>query len=202
MRIIVTAGPTKEMWDSVRFISNLSSGKTGYAIARCAYNMGSEVTLISGKNRQPPEKITYIPVFSALDMFKEVEKNIDRADIFISTAAVSDFRPVRQKKKISKKNGMPRIKFRKNPDILKWVGENYPQKLIVGFSLSDEVNIVKDENKLQAKSCDIMVFNTVQNMGQEHKTFILSDGKNKQKFKNIHVQEMAKIILEKCQKKI
>ncbi|MGM0440803.1 MAG: phosphopantothenoylcysteine decarboxylase [Elusimicrobiota bacterium] len=202
-KITVTAGPTREMWDSIRFLSNLSSGKTGYAIAEVANDMGGEVTLISGREKQPSEKaINYIYTFSARDMFEEVKKRIESTDIFISAAAVSDFRPVRYKGKISKKQETPSIELKRNPDILKSVAENFRGKLIVGFSLADKVNISEGRKKLEAKGCDIMVLNSTRNMGEDKKSFVLAEGKIEKEYEAVPVREMAEIILKKCQKKI
>jgi phosphopantothenoylcysteine decarboxylase/phosphopantothenate--cysteine ligase len=196
---LITAGPTREMWDPIRYLSNLSSGKTGFAIAEKAREYGANVALISGIKDVKIDGVKIIYIESALDMFEAVKQQIIAADIFISAAAVSDFRPVRAEKKIKKKEDeIPVIRLERNPDILKWVGRNYPGKVIVGFSLEDKVNIDEGIYKMKEKNCKIMVLNDVRNLGSDSKSFYIINGKNTGRYNDVGLEELATVILEKC----
>ena len=154
LKVLITAGPTREMWDDVRFISNLSSGQTGAEIAKEALRRDADVTVISGVPGLDTGTAKTVNVVSAVDMYEAVEEHIGRSDIFIAAAAVADFRPVKQSGKIRKDSAEPVIRLERNPDILKWVGNNYPSKIKVGFSLQEEPGSDDGAVKMKEKNCD------------------------------------------------
>lgn len=165
-KVVITAGPTKEAIDPVRFISNHSSGKMGYAIADAASNLGAEVVLISGPVRIPaPTSVKLVNVISAEDMLSATESHIPHCDIFISCAAVADFRCKNISEQKIKKTGdtdSMTIELVKNPDILSTVGHlsNRPG-LVVGFAAETqnvEENALK---KLKSKNADMIIANNV-----------------------------------------
>lgn len=162
---IVTAGATIEAIDPVRFLSNHSSGKQGYAIAQALSDAGAKVTLVSGKTSLPaPENVKMVNVTSAQEMLDAVEKSLP-ADIAIFTAAVSDFRPQEAaKNKIKKKAGnpAPTIKLVENPDILKIISSHKKRpELVIGFAAETE-NLQKNAtDKLKNKKCDWILANDV-----------------------------------------
>ncbi|MCK4649521.1 bifunctional phosphopantothenoylcysteine decarboxylase/phosphopantothenate--cysteine ligase CoaBC, partial [bacterium] len=123
-RILITAGPTQEPLDPVRFISNCSSGRMGYALARAALSRGAEVTLISGPTQLlPPSGAEVINVQTAKEMRREVLRNFKKADVFISCAAVADYRPKKREKKKIKKGESFTLELERNPDILKEISK-------------------------------------------------------------------------------
>ncbi len=163
--VLITAGPTREAIDPVRYISNHSSGKQGYAIAEAAVKLGAQVTLVSGPvNLAIPPGVGMMPVISADQMLKAVQSSLP-ADIAIFTAAVADWKASRQADEKIKKNddgSLPSIKFAENPDILKSIvsGKNRP-KLVVGFAAETEMVIENAKAKLAKKGCDLIVANDV-----------------------------------------
>ncbi|MDD5270619.1 MAG: phosphopantothenoylcysteine decarboxylase [Candidatus Omnitrophica bacterium] len=158
MRILVTAGPTREFLDPIRYISNSSTGYSGYRIAEEAIRRGHEVVLISGPVAiDPPLGARFIPVVSALEMEKAVKKHFFRADCLIMTAAVADYRPVRfSKSKIKKRGKALNIKMRLNPDILSWAGRNKGKRKVIGFALETEDTVKNALKKMKAKNADLL----------------------------------------------
>ncbi|HPG31075.1 MAG TPA: bifunctional phosphopantothenoylcysteine decarboxylase/phosphopantothenate--cysteine ligase CoaBC [bacterium] len=167
-KILITAGPTKEYIDPIRFISNDSSGIQGFYIANECVERGAEVVLITGHSEHkkiisPPVKV--IDVVSAENMFEKVKENFDSAEIFISAAAVSDYRISEySNEKLKKKNEDTDmvLKFRLNPDILAYCGKNKTNKLIVGFAAETGDLIDNALKKLIDKNCDIIIANYAQ----------------------------------------
>ncbi|MCJ7646753.1 bifunctional phosphopantothenoylcysteine decarboxylase/phosphopantothenate--cysteine ligase CoaBC [bacterium] len=169
---LVTAGPTHEYLDPVRFISNASSGKMGYALAEVAERRGAEVILISGPtNITPPEGVKTIFVKSALDMEKEVLKHFPRCDVVIASAAVSDYRPEkREKEKIKSKIGKESINLIRNPDILGQLGNQKGAKFLIGFALETR-DLEKDaREKLKRKNLDMIIANAPEVMSRDEAT--------------------------------
>ncbi|MEF9437496.1 MAG: bifunctional phosphopantothenoylcysteine decarboxylase/phosphopantothenate--cysteine ligase CoaBC, partial [Candidatus Mariimomonas ferrooxydans] len=164
--ILVTAGPTREPIDSVRFISNRSSGKMGFAVATATFRRGANVTLISGPTAQePPKGISYIPVERAVDMETAVLKNLHKSTSVIMTAAVSDFAPsLIVKSKIPKTKEIT-INLKKTPDILQKIGEKKGNRLIIGFAAETGKNIKKAKEKLKNKALDLIVLNDITRKG-------------------------------------
>ncbi|MBU0687758.1 MAG: bifunctional phosphopantothenoylcysteine decarboxylase/phosphopantothenate--cysteine ligase CoaBC [Candidatus Margulisbacteria bacterium] len=163
-RILVTAGPTYEDLDPVRFIGNRSSGKMGYALAQAAAERGAEVTLISGPTKlTPPENVKLIQVKSALDMQKAVLANFKQTDSLIMAAAVSDFAPEKmQTQKIKKGKSKSRlVKLSKTPDILADLRKIKGKKKIIGFAAETENLMAGAKQKLKDKGLDFIVANDV-----------------------------------------
>ncbi|MDG2061703.1 MAG: bifunctional phosphopantothenoylcysteine decarboxylase/phosphopantothenate--cysteine ligase CoaBC [SAR86 cluster bacterium] len=162
--ILITAGPTQEMIDPVRFISNKSSGKMGYAIATSAQEAGAKVTLISGPVKlSPPDNVLFESVTSADEMYKSVMHHARKSDIFISTAAVSDFKPRDlSQNKIKKKNkdGMT-IELEQNKDILSSITEKFDSIYTVGFAAETEKIEEYAKKKLIEKKLKLIVANDV-----------------------------------------
>lgn len=162
-RVLVTAGPTREDIDPVRFITNRSSGKMGYAIARAARNRGADVTLISGPvGLTPPEKVRYVGVYSADDMYREVVNHFENADIVIKSAAVADYRPKNKSDiKIKKSDDDMEIPLTRNKDILKELGKMKKNQILVGFAAETNDLIQNAQRKVLKKNLDAIVANDV-----------------------------------------
>lgn len=166
--ILVTAGPTREKVDPVRFVSNFSSGKMGYAIARAARNRGAKVTLVTGPTcLTPPCGVETVPVTSAVEMRDEVLKRAESAGVVIKAAAVSDYRPEKiAEKKIKKETaGEMVLRMAKNPDILGDLGKVKRSGLLVGFAAESSDLIDNAREKLQRKNLDLIVANDVTQEG-------------------------------------
>jgi phosphopantothenoylcysteine decarboxylase/phosphopantothenate--cysteine ligase len=166
-RVLVTAGPTREPIDPVRFISNPSSGKMGYALAAVAARRGAEVILVSGPVAIPePSGVRVIHVDTAEEMARAVEPEASAMDLFIAAAAVSDYRPkVVAEHKIKKGPGSETLELARTPDILAGLGERYGGKaggpVLVGFAAETEEVITRAREKLKTKKCDLVVANKV-----------------------------------------
>lgn len=162
-KILVTAGPTREDIDPVRFITNRSTGKMGYAIARAALYRGAEVTLISGPvNIKAPAGINCINVYSAEDMYDAVINNVDKMDIIIKSAAVADFKPENKSHiKIKKTDDDLTVKLVRSKDILKEVGDKKTSQIVVGFAAETNDLIKNAKLKIQKKNLDMIVANNV-----------------------------------------
>ncbi len=165
-KLLITAGPTVESIDPVRFISNHSTGKMGYALARVAAERGADVTLISGPvNLQAPRFVNLVPVVSAQDMFEEVKAHSAEADIIIKAAAVADYTPeVVADEKIKKSDGEAELKLKRTIDILKWLGENRAagkKQFLCGFSMETEHMVENSRAKLEKKNLDMIVANNL-----------------------------------------
>lgn len=166
--ILLTAGPTQEHLDPVRYISNHSTGKMGIAVAQAAYNMGATVTLVAGPLQVPvPASIEHIQVKTAQQMLEAVQKASSQADACILTAAVSDYAPTHAApEKIKKKGEAITLELSKTPDILAWLGQNKrPDQLLVGFALETGDGLDYAREKLKRKNCDMVVMNTLQDPG-------------------------------------
>jgi phosphopantothenoylcysteine decarboxylase/phosphopantothenate--cysteine ligase len=166
--VLVTAGPTREALDPVRFISNRSSGKMGYAIADVASNRGADVVLITGPtNLKAPDKAKVINVESALQMYDAVMTNVSQSDIIIMSAAVSDYRPKEfSQQKIKRDKGEITLILEENPDILAEIGRNKREsQIIVGFSMETENLLENSFKKLKKKNADFIVANDLSKEG-------------------------------------
>jgi len=167
IRCLITAGPTREFLDPVRFLSNPSTGKMGFAIAEAAVDAGWTVDLVAGPVAlaEPDGAILY-PVVTAEEMYHQVDALFDACDILVMTAAVSDFRPkVRHARKEKKDGAEMTVEFERTIDILKTVTERKVQQTVVGFAA--ETNNLESyaRAKMEAKRCDWMVANKVGEMG-------------------------------------
>tara|TARA_B100001142_G_scaffold54222_1_gene52489 strand:+ start:5695 stop:6888 length:1194 start_codon:yes stop_codon:yes gene_type:complete len=166
--VLITAGPTIEEIDPVRFISNYSSGKMGYALARQAINLGANVTIVSGPSNEviDSNKLKIIYVKSANEMFDETLSFFKNSDIVILSAAVCDFKPVRYSEKKIKKNIQElNIKFEKTKDILFELGKIKSNQFLVGFALENENEIFNAKNKMKKKNLDLIVLNSLNDEG-------------------------------------
>jgi phosphopantothenoylcysteine decarboxylase/phosphopantothenate--cysteine ligase len=165
-KILITAGPTKEAIDPVRYLTNNSSGKMGYALAEIAYLSGAEVYLISGPvNIKSIEGVKLININTADEMLNEVKALIANTDIFIGCAAVADFKPIDfHKSKIKKDhNDEMSLKLIKNPDILKYASDHMKEKLVIGFSAETDNVIENAKIKLLKKNLNMIICNDVSN---------------------------------------
>jgi phosphopantothenoylcysteine synthetase/decarboxylase len=161
MRILITSGGTREYIDPVRFISNASSGKTGYALTGAAIEAGHKVTLVSTSQMQPPVGAEFIGVDSAAEMFAAVKKFFAKCDCLIMAAAVADYTPVKKSKvKIKKPKKNLTIKLKPTPDILEWAGEHKREnQIVVGFALEDKKLKKNAEKKLKDKNLNMVIAN-------------------------------------------
>jgi len=163
LTVLITAGPTREALDPVRYLSNRSSGKMGYAIAEAAVEAGANVILISGPvSLETPDRVTRINIESAADMEAAVKEQIIAADIFIATAAVADYRPVTvQQDKIKKKEDRLTLELEKNTDILAMVKADYAKTFCVGFAAETQDLESYARAKLKQKNIDMIAANLV-----------------------------------------
>jgi len=167
-KILVTAGPTQEPMDPVRYITNRSSGKMGYAIAKMASLRGADVTLVSGITAlDPPLFTTYVPIRSAQDLFREVTARSDEQDIIIKAAAVADYRPADiSDEKIKKKDSDLSIQLERTPDTLQYLGDHKkPGQLLCGFAMETSELETRARAKLVKKNLDMIVGNNVKVAG-------------------------------------
>lgn len=166
-KVLVTAGPTQEAIDPVRFITNHSTGKMGFAIARAASMRGAEVTLISGVvHETTPLFVKRIDIKSAKDMFEAVKKNSDDCDIVIKSAAVADYRPAEYAdEKMKKSDDELSIRLERTDDILKYLGEHKGNKFLCGFSMETQNMIENSKKKLVKKNLDMIVANNLKVKG-------------------------------------
>ena len=172
-KVLITAGPTYEAIDPVRFIGNHSSGKMGYALAEAAANLGAQVILISGPTHLQLKHnlINRINVTSAAEMFVEVKKHYKTVDIAIASAAVADYRPAQvADQKIKKKEAALKIDLEPTVDILAYMGAEKKKQLLVGFALETENEVANAQGKLQRKNLDLIVLNSLNDKGAGFKT--------------------------------
>jgi len=164
-RILITAGPTQEPIDPVRFITNRSSGKMGYALAEAAIESGAQVTLISGPvNIEPPSNCNHVAIKTAKEMYESVMHHIKGADVYIGTAAVSDYSPAHINESKIKKDGRNAamvLELKENQDILKSVSELEERPYVVGFAAETDNLIENAKKKLNNKNLDLIVANDV-----------------------------------------
>lgn len=172
-KVLITAGPTYEAIDPVRFIGNHSSGKMGYALAEAAANLGAQVILISGPTHLQLKHnlINRINVTSAAEMFEEVKKHYKNLDVAIASAAVADYRPAQvADQKIKKKKAALKIDLEPTADILAYMGAEKKKQLLIGFALETENEVANAQGKLQRKNLDLIVLNSLNDKGAGFKT--------------------------------
>ena len=168
LRVTVTAGPTQEALDPVRYLTNHSTGKMGYAIAREAMLRGADVTLISGPTSLAPVPgVRMVPIVSAQDMFEAVKEALPRTDILIKSAAVADYRPAEVfTDKIKKREGDMAIPLERTPEILTWVSQHrHPGLFVCGFSMETKDLLDSSRKKLEKKHLDMIVANNLKVAG-------------------------------------
>ena len=171
-KILITAGPTEEPLDPVRFITNLSSGKMGYAIALAAHRRGAEVTLISGPTNLPvPPVAKIIKVRTAKEMYKAVMHNYKKAAIIIKAAAVADYCPTESAmEKIKKDKKTLSLELKNNPDIIAEIGKNKGNRILVGFAMETQNLLANAQEKLKKKNMDLIVANNLREEGAGFRT--------------------------------
>ncbi len=168
MKVLVTAGPTQEALDPVRYLTNHSTGKMGYAIARMAMLRGAQVTLVSGPTSiAPPPFVEVVPVVSAQDMFEAVSQRAEASDIIVKAAAVADYTPVGYSDdKMKKKDGDLSIPLKRTTDILQYLGQHRrPGQVICGFSMETRDMLENSRSKLEKKNVDMICANNLKVAG-------------------------------------
>ncbi len=166
IRVLVTAGPTQEAVDPVRYLTNHSTGRMGYAIASAAAMRGAEVTLVSGPTAlKPPEGVVFVPVTTAEEMFEAVTARQQENDMIIKAAAVADYRPKHtadEKIKKQDNEGEPTMPLTRTKDILRYLGEHKPaEQILCGFSMETEHMLENSRKKLEKKNLDVVAANNV-----------------------------------------
>lgn len=203
-KILITAGPTREPIDPVRFISNHSSGKMGYALAAAARMRGADVTLVSGPTSlAPPREVTCVFVQTALEMEAETLKRFQTVDTVIMAAAVGDYRPAERAPQKIKKGAEPHsLLLVRNPDILEEMGKNKGGVFLVGFAAETADVLTNAYKKLKAKNLDLLVANDVTTPGAGFQsdtnivTFLFPDG-SAEPLPQLRKEEVAHRILDK-----
>jgi len=206
-KIVVTAGPTYEAIDPVRFIGNHSTGRMGIEIANEAANLGAEVTLIIGPSSLDcsHNRIDVVRVVNAESMYEAVQKVYKSCDAAIASAAVADYRPKnRSEQKMKKKDGDLSIELERTTDILKWMGDHKENQILVGFALETQNELENAKGKLQRKNLDLIVLNSLNDKGAgfKAKTNKVTLINHKQEIKAFELKskvEVAKDILNEIQ---
>lgn len=205
-RVLITAGPTQEAVDPVRYITNHSTGKMGYALARVAKAKGALVTLVTGKtNLKAPAGVDVVEVVSSRDMFREVTERYFDTDIVIKSAAVADFRPKNvNEQKTKKENASLSIELEKTDDILKYLGEKKAHQVLVGFCMETENLIENAHKKLKGKNLDMICANSLKVPGAGFGTdtnvlTLIEKGGNVTELPMDTKENLAAIILDKAE---
>jgi len=203
-KILITAGPTREYIDAVRYITNPSTGKMGFELARAAAERGADVTLIAGPVNLSIEGVKRVDVETSDEMFKEVKKNTKGKDVIIMTAAIEDFKPLgfkNQKIKKEKFKSVVNIKCTLAVDILKHLGDNKKNYKLIGFAVETNNGEANAKSKLKRKNLDFIVLNNpnVKGAGFGTDTNVASiiDNKGVKKYKKMSKFELGNIILDK-----
>lgn len=202
--VLVTAGPTREPMDPVRFLSNPSSGKMGFAVARALKHRGARVTLVSGPSElRPPRGVEFVQVRTAQEMAAAVESHFDQAAIIIKSAAVADYRPKAvAANKIKKKDAVLQIEFEKTTDILAELGRRKGNRILVGFAAETQDFVINAREKLHRKNLDMIVVNDVgkRDIGfgadMNKVTLIMADGQMSD-LPAMHKDEVAHALLDR-----
>lgn len=202
--VLVTAGPTREPIDPVRFITNYSSGKMGFALAEAAILKGAEVVLISGPNQiHKPEGVRYIEVTTAEQMREAIETEHKNANILLMAAAVSDYKPIQIfHQKIKKSKSKIVWQLERTADILSLLGKNKEQRIHVGFAVETENEVSNARKKLHSKNLDMVVLNNPLEegaafAGDTNKVTIITKDGSIEEFPKLSKFEVARIILDK-----
>ena len=197
-KILISSGATLEKIDEARAITNLSSGLMGLSLAKMAYTMGAEVTVISGhSNYEFPPCIKTIKAVNHDEMNKSITSNIEKNDIYISAAAISDYKPNYIKGKIKKENENISLELKKTKDILSYIGKNFGHKLVVGFAAESENLIENARKKLVLKNLDIIIANEIKHsMGKTKAKMVIIDQYEDRYLPEAEKEVQSKIILE------
>ncbi|UOQ47925.1 bifunctional phosphopantothenoylcysteine decarboxylase/phosphopantothenate--cysteine ligase CoaBC [Gracilibacillus caseinilyticus] len=184
-KVLITAGPTREALDPVRYLTNYSSGKMGYALAQAAMELGAEVTLVSGPvHISPPQRVQLLKVNSAADMYEKVKQHYQDMDVIIKSAAVADYTPAHvHNKKLKKQEGTMTVEMERTTDILQFLGNEKTHQFLVGFAAETDNVMDYAKSKLTRKKLDAIVMNDVSNKDigfasdQNEVIFLTKDGK-------------------------
>ena len=197
-KILISSGATLEKIDEARAITNLSSGLMGLNLAKMAYTMGAEVTVISGhSNYEFPPCIKTIKAMNHNEMNKSITSYIEKNDIYISAAAISDYKPNYIKGKIKKGNENISLELKKTKDILSYIGKNFGHKLVVGFAAESENLIENARRKLVLKNLDIIIANEIKHsMGKTKAKMVIIDQYEDRYLPEAEKEVQSKIILE------
>ncbi len=201
-KVVVTAGPTREYLDPVRFLSNRSSGKMGYAMAIAAFRRGAEVTLISGHSSlQQPEGIKFISVETADEMFNAVNKELPLSTVLIMSAAVFDFMPAEKSQEKIEKSGEILLKLIRTPDIISEVGKKRNKPFIIGFAAETGRRLERTRKKLKEKNMDMIVFNDITEAGSgfdvDTNRVVIIDKENETELPLLSKESVAEAILDR-----
>ncbi|MGK4151114.1 bifunctional phosphopantothenoylcysteine decarboxylase/phosphopantothenate--cysteine ligase CoaBC [Kurthia gibsonii] len=201
-KVVVTAGPTRERIDPVRYLTNFSSGKMGYAMATAARDLGADVTLVSGPVDLPePTGMTVVQVESAEDMLQAVLSVYEQSDLAIKTAAVADYRPKNaMNQKMKKQEGDSVIELERTTDILKTLGEKKTHQLLIGFAAETNDVLHYAQGKLQKKNADYIVANDVSQTDRgfgtdENTVTLVGHGDYVKSFPSLQKEALAKQLL-------
>lgn len=208
-KVLVTAGPTREPIDPVRFITNHSSGKMGYSIAKICALRGAEVTLVTGKTAlTPPAFVNVVPITTAKEMFEEVTARSADMDIIIKSAAVADYRPKNvSEQKMKKKDSDLAIEMERTDDILKYLGEHKKEgQFLCGFAMETENLLQNASDKLAKKNADMIVANSLRTkgagFGTDTNVVTLITKEGMQELDIMTKEEVAKKLLDEIRKRI
>ena len=206
MKLLITAGPTREPIDPVRYLSNRSSGKMGYALAEAAAARGHEVTLISGPVALPlPKDVQVVRVVTAADMLAAVKLYLKKCDVLIMAAAVADWRPVRVAKRKLKKGSEQRLtlELKRTPDILKTIAPLKGNKIFIGFAAETHNLRNEAKRKLREKNLDLIVANDVTAAGAgfevETNRVTIFDAHSEEQLPLLSKREVAERILDRIE---
>ncbi len=197
--VLVTAGPTREFIDPIRFISNASSGRMGYAFAEAAARRGAEVVLVSGPTSlEPPAGVKVEAVETTAEMFASVRKFFPMADLFVSAAAPADFSPSKRECSKVQKSRLKKLALKETVDIAAWCGRNKKKQKVVAFALETAPFVAKAKKKLTVKNADLVVLNTPENLQSAYAkgTLVFADGRVK-KLKRTGKQEFADAVISR-----
>ena len=197
-KILISSGATLEKIDEARAITNLSSGLMGFNLAKMAYTMGAEVTVISGhSNYEFPPCIETVKAINHDEMSHSITSHIEKNDIYISAAAISDYKPSYTEGKIKKESENISLELAKTKDILSHIGKDFSHKLVVGFAAESENLIENARNKLVSKNLDIIVGNEIKHsMGKIRAKMVIIDQYEERCLPEAEKEEQSRIILE------
>ncbi|WP_432400702.1 bifunctional phosphopantothenoylcysteine decarboxylase/phosphopantothenate--cysteine ligase CoaBC [Wukongibacter sp. M2B1] len=203
-KVLITAGPTQEPIDPVRYITNHSSGKMGYSLAKASRDRGAEVVLVSGPtNLEKPKGIEVVDIVTANQMYDTVLKHFDAADIIIKAAAVADYKPKEvSNNKIKKTDSNLSIELSRNPDILLELGSKKKDKILVGFAAETRDLLENAKGKVNRKNLDFIVANNITEAGAGFKgdtniVSIIDSFGNIEKYDKMKKEDISDIILDK-----
>jgi phosphopantothenoylcysteine decarboxylase / phosphopantothenate---cysteine ligase len=198
MRILITAGPTREYLDPVRYLSNASSGRMGCALAAAAKAAGHNVLLVLGPvSVEPPAVDELVPVTSAADMFEAVLARFDGCDVFIAAAAVCDYRPVvREEHKIKKNEALVTLELERTADIVASMSKRRRRQTVVGFCLETDSLEQRAKEKLELKRLDFVVANGPEAIDADRQdAILLSSTGPAERFKDLPKEELARRLM-------